>query len=129
MVEFPERFSSKTDNAKKNAMTNRDYNINYRVEGPKDGPPILLVHGFGANVNHFRFQFPTLVAEGYRVYAVDLLERLQDGFAEILGSATHFVITGQTSISATTDFSRSRRGRSNTATNMAKNCPTKAIVA
>jgi predicted RND superfamily exporter protein len=36
------------------------------------------------------------------VYAVDLLERLQDGFAEILGSATHFVITGQTSISATT---------------------------
>lgn len=26
------------------------YNINYRVEGPVDGKPILLVHGFGANV-------------------------------------------------------------------------------
>lgn len=26
------------------------YNINYRVEGPGDGKPILLVHGFGANV-------------------------------------------------------------------------------
>ncbi len=26
------------------------YNINYRVEGPLGGRPILLVHGFGANV-------------------------------------------------------------------------------
>jgi pimeloyl-ACP methyl ester carboxylesterase len=50
-----------------------DYNINYRVEGPIMGTPILLVHGFGANVNHFRFQFPALVQAGYRVYAVDLL--------------------------------------------------------
>jgi pimeloyl-ACP methyl ester carboxylesterase len=50
-----------------------DYNINYRVEGPINGPPILLVHGFGANVNHFRYQFPALVEAGYRVYAVDLL--------------------------------------------------------
>jgi pimeloyl-ACP methyl ester carboxylesterase len=50
-----------------------EYNINYRVEGPVDGPPILLVHGFGANVNHFRYQFPALVKEGYRVYAIDLL--------------------------------------------------------
>jgi len=49
------------------------YDINYRVEGPVDGPPILLVHGFGANVNHFRYQFPALVKEGYRVYAIDLL--------------------------------------------------------
>ena len=50
-----------------------EYNINYRVEGPNHGAPILLVHGFGANVNHFRFQFPALVEKGYRVYAVDLL--------------------------------------------------------
>jgi pimeloyl-ACP methyl ester carboxylesterase len=50
-----------------------DYNINYRAEGPINGPPILLVHGFGANVNHFRYQFPALVQAGYRVYAVDLL--------------------------------------------------------
>ena len=57
----------------KNDKTSQDYNINYRVEGPSDGQPILLVHGFGANVNHFRFQFPALVAEGYRVYALDLL--------------------------------------------------------
>jgi len=50
-----------------------EYNINYRVEGPLDGPPLLLVHGFGANVNHFRYQFETLPREGYRVFAVDLL--------------------------------------------------------
>jgi len=51
----------------------QEYNINYRVEGPVDGTPILLVHGFGANVNHFRHQFPALVEAGYRVYAIDLL--------------------------------------------------------
>ena len=50
---------------------NRTYKINFRVEG--SGPPILLVHGFGANLNHFRFQFPALVAAGYTVYAIDLL--------------------------------------------------------
>lgn len=48
------------------------YNINYRVLG-QQGPPVLLVHGFGANVNHFRYQFPALAEAGYRVYAVDLL--------------------------------------------------------
>jgi len=49
------------------------FNINYRVEGPTDGEPILLVHGFGANVNHFRNNIPHLVEQGYRVYAIDLL--------------------------------------------------------
>lgn len=60
---------------KKNDRTTQDYNINYRVEGPVNGQPILLAHGFGANVNHFRFQFPALLAadEKYRVYAIDLL--------------------------------------------------------
>ena len=49
------------------------HNINYKAEGDISNPPILLVHGFGANVNHFRFQFPELTKAGYRVYAVDLL--------------------------------------------------------
>ncbi len=49
------------------------YNINYRVDGPVDGPPVLLVHGFGANVGHFRHQFPALTETGYRVYAIDML--------------------------------------------------------
>jgi pimeloyl-ACP methyl ester carboxylesterase len=49
------------------------FNINYRVEGPVDAPPILLIHGFGANVGHFRYQFPALTEAGYRVYAIDML--------------------------------------------------------
>ncbi|KAL7565153.1 hypothetical protein ACA910_021531 [Epithemia clementina (nom. ined.)] len=73
----------------------KTYNIDYRVEGPdfvvvnndddndavNDGSPrrlrppqpILLVHGFGANVNHFRHQFPALRDAGYRVYTIDLI--------------------------------------------------------
>lgn len=47
------------------------HKINYRVEG--SGPPILLIHGFGANVNHYRHQFPDLVEAGYKVYAIDLI--------------------------------------------------------
>ena len=49
----------------------KGYKINHRVEG--EGPPLLLIHGFGGNVNHFRFQFPALTAAGYRVHAIDLL--------------------------------------------------------
>lgn len=50
------------------------YNINYRVEGDSDdGTPILLIHGFGSNINHYRYQFPALVDAGFRVYAIDLL--------------------------------------------------------
>lgn len=51
----------------------KNYRINYRVEGPEQGQPVLLIHGFGGNVNHFRYNIPLLVREGYRVYAVDLL--------------------------------------------------------
>ncbi len=50
------------------------FKINYRVEGNAGmHPPILLVHGFGANVNHFRHQYGPLVDAGYCVYAIDLL--------------------------------------------------------
>jgi pimeloyl-ACP methyl ester carboxylesterase len=50
-----------------------EYDINYRVEGPIDGPPILLIHGFGGSINHYRHQFPTFTEEGCRVYAIDML--------------------------------------------------------
>jgi pimeloyl-ACP methyl ester carboxylesterase len=73
------------------------YNINYRVEdeqgiGPAVPPPnaskssitnnILLIHGFGANVNHFRYNMKVLASSNtlppgctmiHRVYAIDLL--------------------------------------------------------
>jgi len=56
-----------------NPKSSQRYDINYRVEGDSSKPPILLVHGFGANINHFRYNFPLLVDAGYQVYAVDLL--------------------------------------------------------
>ena len=34
---------------------------------------VVLVHGFGASVYHWRYNVPALAAAGCRVYALDLL--------------------------------------------------------
>lgn len=49
----------------------RGYRVRYRQAGDQ-GTPILLVHGFGASADHWRFNIPVL-AQQHRVYAVDLL--------------------------------------------------------
>ncbi|EPS72021.1 hypothetical protein M569_02737, partial [Genlisea aurea] len=54
----------------------KGFTINYFVY-PKDAiddsaPPLLLVHGFGASIAHWRRNIPIL-AQGYNVYAIDLL--------------------------------------------------------
>ena len=49
------------------------FNINYKVSGDPNGQPVLLTHGFGANLNHFRYTEPALVDAGYKVYSMDLL--------------------------------------------------------
>lgn len=36
-------------------------------------PALVLIHGFGASVYHWRYNIPALVSEGYRVLALDLL--------------------------------------------------------
>jgi pimeloyl-ACP methyl ester carboxylesterase len=41
--------------------------------GPADGIPVLLIHGFGASVGHWRNNIPAYAAAGYRTYAIDLL--------------------------------------------------------
>lgn len=52
----------------------KGHSVNYRVEGPSDGDPVLLIHGFGASVNHWRKNFPALTeCASLRVYAIDLL--------------------------------------------------------
>ena len=49
------------------------FDINYRVAG-NGKQPILLIHGFGANLLHFRYNQPILAEnENYIVYAIDLL--------------------------------------------------------
>ena len=49
----------------------KGYQIPYTVMG--SGQPLLLVHGFGASLGHWRKNIPVLAAAGYQVYAIDLL--------------------------------------------------------
>mgnify|MGYP001792942904 FL=1 len=49
----------------------RGYDIQYAVEG--HGVPLVLIHGFGASIGHWRKNIPVLAAAGYQVYALDLL--------------------------------------------------------
>lgn len=46
------------------------HKIHYVEQG--EGPPIVLIHGFGASAFHWRYNIPEL-AKSYKVYAVDLL--------------------------------------------------------
>jgi pimeloyl-ACP methyl ester carboxylesterase len=49
----------------------RDRKIQYTVQGT--GRPLILIHGFGASIGHWRQNIPALAAGGYRVFALDLL--------------------------------------------------------
>ncbi|MBD1909714.1 MULTISPECIES: alpha/beta fold hydrolase [unclassified Leptolyngbya] len=47
------------------------HRIRYTVRG--QGTPIVLIHGFGASIGHWRKNIPVLAEVGYRVFAIDLL--------------------------------------------------------
>ncbi len=49
----------------------RSHKIQYTVKGV--GRPIVLIHGFGASIGHWRKNIPVLAAGGCRVFALDLL--------------------------------------------------------
>lgn len=49
----------------------KGYKIGYTVMGT--GKPLVLIHGFGASIGHWRKNIPVLAAAGYRVFAIDLL--------------------------------------------------------
>ncbi|PIA59916.1 hypothetical protein AQUCO_00400646v1 [Aquilegia coerulea] len=49
----------------------RDYSIRYQYSGDS-GPALVLVHGFGANSDHWRKNIPVL-AKSHRVYSIDLI--------------------------------------------------------
>ncbi|MDB9525999.1 alpha/beta fold hydrolase [Oscillatoria sp. CS-180] len=53
----------------------RGYRICHVVQGT--GQPLVLIHGFGASIGHWRKNIPVLAAAGYQVHAIDLL-----GFGE-----------------------------------------------
>lgn len=53
----------------------RGYKINYVQLGGDDAtkkPPLVLIHGFGASVYHWRYNLPVL-ARKFNVFAIDLL--------------------------------------------------------
>jgi pimeloyl-ACP methyl ester carboxylesterase len=45
--------------------------VRVRVEGPQDGPPLVLLHGIGRSLDDWNLQFP-LLAPTHRVIALDL---------------------------------------------------------
>jgi pimeloyl-ACP methyl ester carboxylesterase len=49
----------------------RGHQINYQAQG-ETGTPVLLIHGFGSSVGHWRKNIPVL-AESCRCYAIDLI--------------------------------------------------------
>ncbi len=49
----------------------RGHQVYYTIQGT--GEPILLIHGFGASIGHWRKNIPVLAAAGYEVHALDLL--------------------------------------------------------
>jgi pimeloyl-ACP methyl ester carboxylesterase len=55
----------------KQTWTWQGYKIQYTVTGV--GQPLLLIHGFGASIGHWRKNIPVLAEKGYRVFAIDLL--------------------------------------------------------
>lgn len=56
----------------------KSFRIEYAVAGDKDPeastkPALVLLHGFGANCQHWRYNITPLAQNGWRVYATDLL--------------------------------------------------------
>jgi pimeloyl-ACP methyl ester carboxylesterase len=49
----------------------RGHQIRYVAVG--QGKPLILIHGFGASIGHWRKNIPVLAEAGHRVYAIDLL--------------------------------------------------------
>jgi pimeloyl-ACP methyl ester carboxylesterase len=47
------------------------HSIQYTVLGT--GQPLVLIHGFGASIGHWRRNIPVLAQAGYQVFAIDLL--------------------------------------------------------
>lgn len=60
-----------TSTFEKLSWTWQGYRIQYTVMGT--GTPLVLIHGFGASIGHWRKNIPVLAAGGYRVFALDLL--------------------------------------------------------
>ncbi|MEH2298869.1 MAG: alpha/beta fold hydrolase [Nostoc sp.] len=70
MTVTTQQFASQ-DAFEKLIWTWQGYKIQYTVMGT--GHPLVLVHGFGASIGHWRKNIPVLANAGYQVFALDLL--------------------------------------------------------
>jgi pimeloyl-ACP methyl ester carboxylesterase len=53
-------------------VTVQGHQIHYYTLGPKDAPPLVMVHGLGGSAADFRNLAPYLLAAGFRIYLPDL---------------------------------------------------------
>ncbi len=65
------KISSK--NKSLNYWTWNGFKIAWFVENEKDNIPLIFLHGFGANSNHWRKNVKSFAKNGYAVYCIDLL--------------------------------------------------------
>ncbi|XAR62904.1 hypothetical protein NMG60_11017831 [Bertholletia excelsa] len=70
-IEDPAKDNSHQAQVKSSMWSWRGYSIRYQYSG-KSGPALVLVHGFGANSDHWKKNIPVL-AHSHRVYAIDLI--------------------------------------------------------
>jgi pimeloyl-ACP methyl ester carboxylesterase len=49
------------------------HRLHYEVEGPSDGPVVVLIHGLGGRAEDWRNLAPYLAKSGFRVYLPDLI--------------------------------------------------------
>jgi len=56
-----------------NFWTWNGFKIAWFVENEKENNPLIFLHGFGANSNHWRKNIKSFAKNGYAVYAIDLL--------------------------------------------------------
>lgn len=63
--------SASLDGLKVDSWQWKGHQIAYTALGT--GQPILLIHGFGASIGHWRKNISVLAEAGYRVFAIDLL--------------------------------------------------------
>lgn len=59
-------------NFEEGTVTNGDVELHYIADGPADGEPVLLLHGFPQYSYMWRNQLPALAGAGYRAIAPDL---------------------------------------------------------
>src|SRR5216683_400582 len=72
----------------------------YQVKGPREGKPLVLIHGFGPGASSFEWRKNMdVLAEQFRVYALDLL-----GFG--LSDRPEIEYTAETYIDLIGDFLR-----------------------